>query len=245
NYSQTMQRSLPSDDEDTDALFAALESEENTTYQAKRLEQLQSELAETKNPRSSSSTSAAAAAAVGTLINNSAIPVLSDDQSLLDFTTQYPRCIIHFFHPDFSRCATMDKHLHALAAAHSNEVHFARIDVRNASFVVEKLKIQILPCVIGFVDGVGVERITGFEGLGDNGLDAEKGFSTAKLESRFLRKGLLVKGRIEDGDGDDDEEGGSGADRDEDDGWGKRRGIRSGNASKRNVRDDEEDDDWD
>jgi len=48
--------------------------------------------------------------------------------------------------------------------------------------------VQVLPCVIAFIDGIGVDRIIGFEGLGhgDN-------FATKDLESRLLQTGVLVR----------------------------------------------------
>ena len=49
---------------------------------------------------------------------------------------------------------------------------------------------QVLPCVIAFVDGIGVDRIIGFEGLGQ--CDS---FATKDLESRLLRAGVLVRAK--------------------------------------------------
>lgn len=61
--------------------------------------------------------------------------------------------------------------------------------VDNAPFLVTKLKVQVLPCVICFIDGVGVDRIVGFEGLSftpDN-------FTTKDLEARLLGSGVVVR----------------------------------------------------
>lgn len=49
---------------------------------------------------------------------------------------------------------------------------------------------QVLPCVIAFVDGIGVDRIIGFEGLGQG-----DSFTTKDLESRLLRAGVLVRAK--------------------------------------------------
>lgn len=57
----------------------------------------------------------------------------------------------------------------------------------NAPFLVTKLQVQVLPAVIGFVDGVGKDRIIGFEGLG-RGTDR---FTTRDLEERLLGSGIL------------------------------------------------------
>lgn len=83
------------------------------------------------------------------------------------------RCIVHFFHRDFRRCKIMDKHLEVrrftrnlqrtgvdlassaqkLASKHFDTL-FLRAEVSNVPFLVTKLEIKVLPCVIGFVDGL-------------------------------------------------------------------------------------------
>ncbi|KAL2003891.1 hypothetical protein VTN02DRAFT_1740 [Thermoascus thermophilus] len=233
------------DDLDDDALFEALEKEDDSAYRAHRIEQLHAEFATAKDAQRDPSSSSSSAAGAGfssttTIVNNALYPTLPNDQVLLDFTTQSQRCVVHFSHPDFSRCGVMDEHLRLLASRHF-EVRFARVDVRNCPFVVEKLKVRVLPCVIGFVDGVGVERVLGFEGLGSGGQpDGTSGFRTVELEKRLLKKGILVKGKL------DDNDGGQGGESDSEDNAGRRRerrGIRSSNT--RQSRDDDDDDDWD
>lgn len=85
------------------------------------------------------------------------------------------------------------------------------MNVENAPFLVTKLKIQVLPCVIAFVDGIGADRVVGFEGLefGDE-------FKTVDLETRLINAGVLMmramtlkavhsgKRTDDDDDGDDD-----------------------------------------
>ena len=50
----------------------------------------------------------------------------------------------------------------------------------------------MLPCVIAFVNGAGVDRIIGFEGLGLTGND----FSAGDLERRLLQIGVLTRIKI-------------------------------------------------
>lgn len=88
----------------------------------------------------------------------------------------------------------MDAHLEELAGPHW-ECRFLRIDVAHAPFLVERLGVRVLPCVLGFVDGVGVERVVGFEGLGGGG----NGFATASLEGRLVGKGVLVRRKLGEG----------------------------------------------
>lgn len=65
------------------------------------------------------------------------------------------------------------------------------MNVDNAPFLVVKLKVQVLPCVLAFVNGVSVDRIIGFEGIGYT----ENTFRTADLENRLLASGVLQRGK--------------------------------------------------
>ncbi|KAK2770024.1 hypothetical protein FQN52_008746 [Onygenales sp. PD_12] len=239
------------DDSDNDSLFAALENETPApTYTAQRIEQLQAELAaraaqqQLQSPSTSTITTSnnnSQTQPSNPQIQNTLVPTLPNDQSLLDFTTRHPRSIIHFSHPDFSRCAVMEKHIDALAHLH-HEVRFASVDVRNVPFVVEKLKVKVLPCVIGFVEGVGVERIVGFEGLGFGGKDADDEFRTRELERRFLKSGVLVKARIGEGDEVGSDPEGEG----EEEVRAKKRGMRFGRGIRGRVdKEGDDEDDWD
>ena len=78
--------------------------------------------------------------------------------------------------------------MQALAPKHL-DTRFLKINVENATFLVTKLKIQVLPCVLAFVDGVSRERIIGFEGLGYS----EDTFTTKDLEARLLKVGVLAR----------------------------------------------------
>jgi thioredoxin-like negative regulator of GroEL len=58
--------------------------------------------------------------------------------------------------------------------------------VDNAPFLVEKMQIQVLPCIVSFVEGVSVDRLVGFEELGFN-----DNFDTALLEKRLATSGVI------------------------------------------------------
>lgn len=69
------------------------------------------------------------------------------------------------------------------------------MSVENAPFLVTKLKVQVLPCVLAFINGVSVDRIVGFEGLGYT----QDTFTTQDLEARLLASGVLLRAKtIED-----------------------------------------------
>lgn len=150
----------------------------------------------------------------------------------------------------------MDKHLSAIAEARahkgggqSDATRFARVDARNVPFIAEKLKVKVLPCVIGFVDGGVVEKIVGFEGLSLGGE-----FKTRVLERRLGRCGILPRRAGEESESesesgeDEDEEAEAGDRRGGGVGFGVRKTIWSGNRrfdKKRGGDDDEDGDDWD
>ena len=57
---------------------------------------------------------------------------------------------------------------------------------QDAPFFTEKLKIQVLPCVVLFINGVAIDRIVGFEELG-----SKDDFRETALERRLLAAGLV------------------------------------------------------
>jgi hypothetical protein len=68
--------------------------------------------------------------------------------------------------------------------------------VDNCPFLVTKLKVQVLPCVIAFIDGIGADRIIGFEGLGRTPDD----FTTRDLEARLINSGVLARSKVNEED---------------------------------------------
>jgi hypothetical protein len=219
-----------SDDADPDALFAELEAEDDTAFRAARAQQLASELSKLR-PNNSTAPSAA-----------EAYITLRSDEEVLRFTTDTEKCLLHFLHPEFARCAIMDSHLQKLAERHSQyndgEVKVGRVDVKDANFVVEKLGVRILPCVIGFVGGVAKGRLVGFEGVAfggrENGIDVTKAIEQAAIGWTVFERRLFVEAEGDDGsEGEEEEE--------ELRRKGGRRGIQ---ARKQGVGDDD-DDEWD
>ncbi|RGB28929.1 thioredoxin-like protein [Rhizophagus diaphanus] len=111
----------------------------------------------------------------------------ANEKEILKITTNAKLCVVHFFHKEFRRCQIMDKHLLEIARRHF-KTKFVKINVENAPFLVEKLHIQVLPCVIAFVDGISVDRIVGFEELGNT-----DDFTAAILEFRLSQSGVIPK----------------------------------------------------
>jgi thioredoxin-like negative regulator of GroEL len=83
----------------------------------------------------------------------------------------------------------------ALAPSHY-EARIVKINVDNCPFLVTRLGIQVLPCVLAFIDGVGVDRIVGFEGLGRS----PDHFKTRELEARLINHGVFARNKVTDED---------------------------------------------
>jgi thioredoxin-like negative regulator of GroEL len=67
-----------------------------------------------------------------------------------------------------------------------------KINVDNCPFLVTKLGIQVLPCTLAFIDGIGADRIIGFEGLGRS----PDNFTTRELEARLIRAGVFSRNKV-------------------------------------------------
>ena len=109
----------------------------------------------------------------------------TDEKEILKLTTTLPKVIVHFYHKDFKRCKILDYHLQQLAPIYT-KTRFLRVNVERAPFLVDRMKIQVLPCVVGFVDGVSVDRIVGFEELGNG-----DNFATTVLEKRLQKEKVI------------------------------------------------------
>ncbi|KAF2275163.1 thioredoxin-like protein [Westerdykella ornata] len=194
------------DSDDEDALIAALENDDSEldAFREQRLQQLHAEYNRAKQLRAS---------------DHGTYAEIKDEKVLLDITTSTKKCVVHFFKPDFGRCRVMDGHLESLAPSHY-EARLLKINVDNCPFLVTKLKIQVLPCVIAFIDGISVDRIIGFEGLGRT----PDSFTTRDLEARLIRAGVFERQKV-------------GEEEETQAGWNVRRG--------KAKEEEDDDDDWD
>ncbi|KAI6653538.1 Thioredoxin domain-containing protein 9-like [Oopsacas minuta] len=93
--------------------------------------------------------------------------------------------LIHFFRPSTMRCDIVDKHLAILAAKHI-ETKFLKVNVEKFPFLVERLKIRVLPTIVPFVKGSVGEYLIGFELLGNR-----DDFSTDVMEWRLGVLGVI------------------------------------------------------
>ncbi|RUP42659.1 thioredoxin-like protein [Jimgerdemannia flammicorona] len=133
------------EDLDDEALFEELEKEDDSEtafFREQRLEELKAEVTRRTQMREN---------------EHGVYSEVMKEKTLMELTTTTERIVVHFFHKDFRRCDIMDKHLNELARTHF-QTKFCKINVENAKFLVEKLKVQILPCVIAFINAIAVDR---------------------------------------------------------------------------------------
>jgi thiol-disulfide isomerase/thioredoxin len=206
--------------DDEDALIASLEdSPALDAFREQRIQQLHSEFTRAKAQKSQGFAS---------------YTEIKEEKALMDLTTEVKYAVVHFAKDDFARCRTMDVHLEvrkvycvkgnsvanrsqSLAKKHF-DTRFLKMNVENAPFLVTKLKIQVLPCVLAFVNGLSVDRIVGFEGLGYT----QDTFTTKDLEARLLSSGVVqrAKATMDAGIGSLGGRGAEGKDAsDDEDGW--------------------------
>ncbi|CCM03146.1 uncharacterized protein FIBRA_05268 [Fibroporia radiculosa] len=162
-------------DLDDEALFAQLEEEiendSNVELREQGIQRLKREMERLQDLKSS---------------GHGQYNEITDEKEVIRTSARESRCVIHFYHNDFRRCQIMDKHLAALVPKYFG-TRFLRVFVENVPWLVEKLAIKVLPCVVCFIDGVTKDRIVGFEELGNN----DK-FETATLEWRLLNCGMFL-----------------------------------------------------
>ncbi|TQS36640.1 hypothetical protein Golomagni_02906 [Golovinomyces magnicellulatus] len=154
--------------DDEDAIIAALEDDKSapfTAFREQRIQQLHEEHVRAKQ-----------------LISEGygQYPELKEEKALMDLITKSELIVVHFSKADFSRCGEMDIHLEALASRHYG-TRFAKIYVENSPFLVMKMCIK------------NVDRIVGFEGLGDT----PDSFTTDDLEQRLMSSGIIQRNKVE------------------------------------------------
>ncbi|KAI0796740.1 GTPase inhibitor [Abortiporus biennis] len=168
-----LDRSDPDDDEDIFAqLEAEIENDDNAALRERGLKELQKEMEKLQQMKST---------------GHGQYQEITDEREVVRISANEKLCVVHFYHDNFRRCKIMDKHLTKLAPKYFG-TRFIRVFVENVPWLVEKLAVKVLPCVVCFIDGVSKARIIGFEDLGN--IDD---FETATLEWRLLNIGVVKK----------------------------------------------------
>eukprot|EP00703_Trepomonas_sp_PC1_P002250 JAP94356.1 Thioredoxin domain-containing protein [Trepomonas sp. PC1] len=117
---------------------------------------------------------------------------------LLDHMQKSSRSVCHFYLPDFETCRTLNEMLDTVAKQHI-ECKFIKVQAEDASWFVNKFKIQTLPSTIVCVNGKIVKKFIGLEEFGNeypNEISLKKALAATgaiDLKDRELerRKGIF------------------------------------------------------
>lgn len=107
------------------------------------------------------------------------------ESEFLPCVTKSKLAIVHFYHKDFERCKIVDMHLRQIAKTHT-EARFVYLDAEKSPFFIQKLQVQVLPTIVCFADGIAVDRLVGFEDMGN-----KDDFPTVLLTRRLIKGGIL------------------------------------------------------
>ncbi|KAH3679088.1 hypothetical protein WICMUC_001284 [Wickerhamomyces mucosus] len=167
-----------SSDEDEDGILELLENDEEFTskYRESRIEQFNQQLKNIKKNVEEKSF-------------GNVETLLSEDQ-VIKSTTNNRHVVLHFYHENFPKCLQMDSKLQTLSQKHL-QTKFIRIKAEDAPFLVTRLKIKILPCVILYINGIESNRIVGFDKLNYNPENDQ--FKIESLENFLLINGVIPK----------------------------------------------------
>ena len=110
---------------------------------------------------------------------------LADESEFFAASKKSRFFVCHFYRSSTPRCKIVDKHMALLAQRHL-ETRFSKIDAERAKFLVDRLRVKIMPTICLAKDGKTVDYIAGFDDLG--GTDE---FSTEVLEWRIARAGVI------------------------------------------------------
>ncbi|ESO88497.1 hypothetical protein LOTGIDRAFT_193380 [Lottia gigantea] len=104
---------------------------------------------------------------------------IANEKEFFDECKKSKKVVCHFFRDSTFRCKIVDKHLYLLAPKHL-ETRFLKINVEKAPFLVERLRIKVLPTICVAKNGKTTDYIVGFNDLGN-----KDDFSTEMLEWRL------------------------------------------------------------
>ncbi|KAL4230815.1 Thioredoxin domain-containing protein 9 [Mactra antiquata] len=106
---------------------------------------------------------------------------VADEKEFFDACKKSKKVVCHFYRDSTFRCKIVDKHMAILAPKHL-ETKFIKIDAEKCKFLVERLRIVVIPTICIAMDGKTSDYIVGFDDLGGN-----DEFPTEMLEWRLGR----------------------------------------------------------
>jgi hypothetical protein len=110
---------------------------------------------------------------------------ISNEKEFFDTSKKSKNVVCHFYRDSTFRCKIVDKHLHDLAPKHL-ETKFVKINVEKCPFLVERLRIKVLPTICIVKEGKTTDYVVGFDDLG-----GRDDFPTEMMEWRLGRTSVL------------------------------------------------------
>jgi hypothetical protein len=110
---------------------------------------------------------------------------LADEKDFFEVCKKSKHVVCHFYRESTFRCKIVDKHLEQLARAHI-ECKFVKINAEKAFFLVERLKVKMMPTLALIKENKPVDYIVGFNDLGNT-----DDFDTEMLEWRIARADVI------------------------------------------------------
>lgn len=174
---ESLQHGSEKDESDSDSLLELLEQLENddevaTRYKEDRLQQLKKEVSSIDR----------ASSMLGDKLGS--VTFTENEKELMNSVSRADAALVHFYQPTFQRCIAMNKILSKIAEKHM-ALHVVCIPAEKAPFLVSKLQIKILPFVVIYKNGQEIDRIVGFEGIGQDTVSYDS------LETKLLLCGAI------------------------------------------------------
>ena len=110
---------------------------------------------------------------------------IPEEKDFFEVCKKNARVACHFFRDSTMRCKIVDKHMAELAPKHL-ETKFCKINAEKCPFLVQRLKIKVLPTICLAKDSKTVDWIIGFDDLG--GVDD---FPSEMLEWRMGQNDIV------------------------------------------------------
>ena len=104
-----------------------------------------------------------------------------DEKSVMEIVTNNDIVIVHFYQPNFEKCNIMNQRLCHIAEKHL-QLKVVKILAVNAPFLATRLNVKVLPFVVIYKKGKELDRLVGFEKLGND----KNTFTIEALEQHLL-----------------------------------------------------------
>lgn len=110
---------------------------------------------------------------------------LPDEKKFFEVSGKSSNIVCHFYLDGKERCRIVDMHMKVLCKKHI-EARFLKVNAEKCPFLVERLKIKVIPTVALIKDGKVKDYIVGFTDLGNR-----DDFSTEMMEWRIAQSGAI------------------------------------------------------